>query len=116
MILRFAQAKDEGLLDKLFVMGCLSQRYREELSAEIPQVDKFYGKFDFKDLIDDLGAAKGFVCEKATVSSCADGSFKQKTTPAHYSYIKSVRDVTVIVRIVPYLSSQESTRAAQWKI
>ena len=54
MILRFAQAKDEGLLDKLFVMGCLSQRYREELSAEIPQVDKFYGKFDFKDLIDDL--------------------------------------------------------------
>lgn len=88
MILRFAQAKDEGLLDKLFVMGCLSQRYREELSAEIPQVDKFYGKFDFKDLIDDLGAAKGFVCEKATVSSCADGSFKQKTTPAHYSYIK----------------------------
>lgn len=88
MILRFAQGKDEGLLDKLFVMGCLSQRYREELSAEIPQVDKFYGKFDFKDLIDDLGAAKGFVCEKATVSSYADGSFKQKTTPAHYSYIK----------------------------
>lgn len=88
MILRFAQAKDEGLLDKLFVMGCLSQRYREELSAEIPQVDKFYGKFDFKDLLDDLGAAKGVVSEKTTLSSCADESFKQKTTPAHYSYIK----------------------------
>ena len=51
-------------------------------------VTALQSKFDFKDLIDDLGAAKGFVCEKATVSSCAYGSFKQKTTPAHYSYIK----------------------------
>ena len=46
MILRFAQAKEEGNLKKLYVMGCLSERYLKELSIEIPQVDKFYGKFD----------------------------------------------------------------------
>ena len=51
-ILEFAQAKAEGRLKKLFVMGCLSQRYQKELEAEIPQVDKFYGKFDFKSIKD----------------------------------------------------------------
>ena len=46
-ILEFAQAKEEGLINKLFVMGCLSQRYKDELEREIPQVDKYYGKFNF---------------------------------------------------------------------
>ena len=56
-ILEFVQAKEEGRLKKLFVMGCLSQRYRKELEQEIPQVDKYYGKFDYKKLITDLGKA-----------------------------------------------------------
>lgn len=43
MILEFAQEKEEGNLEKLFVMGCLSERYLKELAIEIPQVDKFYG-------------------------------------------------------------------------
>ena len=53
-ILSFAQAKDEGRIGRLYVMGCLSQRYEKELEAEIPQVDKWYGKFNFRQLADDL--------------------------------------------------------------
>ena len=83
MILRFAQAKDEGLLGRLYVMGCLSQRYRKELSEEIPQVDKFYGKFDFNGLLEELGAA-----DRQMPQSHLTEAYKQKTTPAHYSYIK----------------------------
>src|SRR5574344_23290 len=48
-ILEFVQAKEEGQLKKLYVMGCLSQRYQKELEAEIPQVDKYYGKFNYKE-------------------------------------------------------------------
>ena len=54
MILEFAQAKEEGELEKLYVMGCLSERYLKELAIEIPQVDKFYGKFNWKELLQDL--------------------------------------------------------------
>lgn len=78
MILRFAQAKEEGRLAKLFVMGCLSQRYRKELQEEIPQVDKYYGKFDYKQLLTDLG--------KAEVTEC--NHQRHLTTPSHYAYIK----------------------------
>lgn len=77
-ILEFAQAKEEGRLRKLFVMGCLSQRYQKELEAEIPQVDKFYGKFNYKQLLADLG--------KADIIAC-DGS-RHLTTPRHYAYLK----------------------------
>ncbi|MDO4160479.1 MAG: 30S ribosomal protein S12 methylthiotransferase RimO [Prevotellaceae bacterium] len=77
-ILEFVQAKEEGRLKKLFVMGCLSQRYRGELEKEIPQVDKYYGKFDYKQLLKDLG--------KAEVMAC-DGK-RMITTPRHYAYVK----------------------------
>lgn len=78
MILEFAQKKSEGKLTKLFVMGCLSQRYSEELEKEIPEVDKFYHKFDFRQLITDLG--------KAYLPSC-EGN-RHLTTPKHYAYLK----------------------------
>lgn len=77
-ILEFVQAKEEGRLKKLFVMGCLSQRYKKELEEEIPQVDKYYGKFNYKQLLTDLG--------KAEVRSC-EGK-RSLTTPHHYAYIK----------------------------
>lgn len=77
-ILEFVQAKEEGRLKKLFVMGCLSQRYKTELEKEIPQVDKYYGKFNYKQLLTDLG--------KAEVQSC-EGK-RSLTTPHHYAYIK----------------------------
>lgn len=77
-ILEFAQAKDEGKLKHLYVMGCLSQRYQKELEAEIPQVDKFYGKFNYKQLLTDLG--------KAVDESCIGK--RHITTPHHYAYLK----------------------------
>ena len=78
MILELAKAKEEGKIGQLYVMGCLSERYRKELEEEIPQVDKYYGKFDFKNLIKDLGP-----CRKrpSTSSPC-------RTTPRHYAYLK----------------------------
>ena len=77
-ILEFCQAKEEGRLRKLYVMGCLSERYLKELRMEIPQVDKFYGKFDWEQLLADLG--KEFYAD-----------FRQErvlTTPSHYAYLK----------------------------
>ena len=47
-ILEFAQAREANLINGLYVMGCLSQRYQKELEIEIPQVDKYYGKFNYK--------------------------------------------------------------------
>ena len=78
MILEFAQAKEEGDLEKLYVMGCLSERYLKELAIEIPQVDKFYGKFNWVELLQDLGKAyhEEFHIERTL------------TTPKHYAYLK----------------------------
>ena len=77
-ILDFVNRKNNGQLSKLYVMGCLSQRYQKELEEDIPEVDRFYGKFNFKQLLSDLG--------KAEIPSC-DGS-RSLTTPHHYAYIK----------------------------
>jgi len=77
-ILEFSQAKEEGRIKRLYVMGCLSQRYKEDLEREIPQVDKFYGKFNYKELLHDLG--------KAEVPAC--NGVRHITTPRHYAYLK----------------------------
>ena len=77
-ILEFVNAKNEGRLKRLYVMGCLSQRYKDELEQEIPEVDKFYGKFNYKQLLTDLG--------KADVPSC--NGRRHLTTPRHYAYVK----------------------------
>ena len=53
-ILQFADAKTKGQIRRLYVMGCLSQRYKEELQREIPEVDKYYGKFDWEGLIEEV--------------------------------------------------------------
>ena len=77
-ILEFVKSKKEGRLNKLFVMGCLSQRYQKELEAELPEVDKFYGKFNYKHLLADLGKENVVLC---------DGK-RHLTTPRHYAYLK----------------------------
>lgn len=78
MILEFAEAKKTNRLKKLFVMGCLSERYMNELQNEIPEVDKFYGKFAWKNLISDLGK-----------SYYKDLEFDRSlSTPPHYAYVK----------------------------
>lgn len=77
-ILNYAEARKNGKLDKLLVMGCLSARYKSDLENEIPEVDKFYGKFDYKEIIKDLNA--NFFEQKMYR--------RVKTTPNHFSYLK----------------------------
>ena len=77
-ILEFAQRKSQGKLKRLYVMGCLSERYLKELREEISEVDKFYGKFNYTDLLKDLGKTYR-----------SDISFERTiTTPKHYAYLK----------------------------
>ena len=78
MILQMARRKKDGNLRKLYVMGCLSERYMKELSQEIPEVDAYYGKFDWETLLRDLG--KEYHGE-ASLERCL-------TTPSHYAYLK----------------------------
>ena len=77
-ILEFAQAKTEGRIEKLFVMGCLSERYLADLEKEIPEVDGWYGKFNYKKLLKDLKGEDFKACEGR----------RHITTPRHYAYIK----------------------------
>lgn len=77
-ILEFAQAKTEGRIEKLFVMGCLSERYLADLEKEIPEVDGWYGKFNYKQLLKDLEGELFEACE----------GHRHITTPKHYAYIK----------------------------
>ena len=89
MILQFAERKNKGKLRKLYVMGCLSQRYREELPTEIPEVDKWFGKFDYMGIVDECTNER--LKELPTDYSL---EFKGKdyertlTTPKHYAYLK----------------------------
>ena len=82
-ILELVEQKNEGTLNRVYVMGCLSERYRKELREEIPEVDRFYGKFDWKDLIKDLSPAG--VSESA---SCQTLNTRVLTTPKHYAFLK----------------------------
>ena len=78
VILQMAQLKQKRKIKKLFVMGCLSERYMKELPDELPEVDKFYGKFNWKNLLSDLGKSyDGSLSVERTI-----------TTPSHYAYLK----------------------------
>lgn len=83
MILQFAEEKARGTIKKLYVMGCLSQRYRKELEEEIPQVDKFYGKFDYKGLLKEMADCE--VSNSCKEKDCGNDVPKEK---AHFCYIK----------------------------
>lgn len=93
-ILEFVNAKNDGRLKRLYVMGCLSQRYQKELEESIPEVDKFYGKFNFRQLIEDIGPAQTFDGQdsnqtKTFAARRTDtNSRRMLTTPSHYAYIK----------------------------
>lgn len=78
MILELCQAKEEGRIKRLYVMGCLSERYLKELKEEIPQVDKFYGKFDWMNLLEELGH----------IDRMEKQIERTLTTPSHYTYLK----------------------------
>ena len=80
MILQMAERKKKGKLKKLIVMGCLSERYRAELEEELPEVDEYFGKFDFAKMVESL---------KLKVESYRCASYERKlTTPKHYAYLK----------------------------
>jgi ribosomal protein S12 methylthiotransferase len=83
IILQFAERKTKGKLRKLYVMGCLSQRYKEELPVEIPEVDKWFGKFDYLGIVEEIGR----LGDKATERLGADYE-RSLTTPKHYAYLK----------------------------
>ena len=93
IILQFAERKTKGKLRKLYVMGCLSQRYREELPAEIPEVDKWFGKFDYMGIVNEV---KGERLEEHPTTQVSLGTplvkgadYERKlTTPKHYAYLK----------------------------
>jgi len=82
-ILEFAQAKTEGRIKKLFVMGCLSERYLADLEEEIPEVDGWYGKFNYKKLLEDLEHL-----EKPEPLENLAHAPRHITTPRHYAYLK----------------------------
>lgn len=79
MILRMVEAKKTGRIGQVYVMGCLTERFMDELKAEIPEVDGYYGKFNWKNLLSDLGKA---------YHNDPLGGNRSITTPQHYAYMK----------------------------
>lgn len=77
-ILEYADAKTKGKIKRLYVMGCLSERYREDLLKEIPEIDRLYGKFDWGNLISDLVKENPATLPYDRIV----------TTPSHYAYLK----------------------------
>lgn len=77
-ILELAQRKTEGKLERLYVMGCLSSRFMQELGREIPEVDRYFGKFNWTELLEELGSAYNMQCS----------NHRHLTTPSHYAYLK----------------------------
>lgn len=105
MILEFAEAKKNRKLNKLFVMGCLTERYMEELKLEIPEVDGFYGKFAWRQLIADLG--KSYNQELALERNI--------TTPTHYAYLKISEGCnrTCSYCSIPIMTGKHQSRAIE---
>ncbi len=85
-ILDLCARKDDGELERIFVMGCLSERYLQDLKAEIPEVDRFYGKFDWKDMINDLETESASEANMPEVIEKAQQSTLHTT--GHFAYIK----------------------------
>ena len=89
MILQFADRKNRGKLSKLYVMGCLSQRYAKELPAEIPEVDGWFGKFDFLGIVEECASAQFRERPESYGLEFKGNEYERMlTTPSHYAYLK----------------------------
>lgn len=101
-ILALVEMKKQHRIGKLFVMGCLSERYREELREEIPEVDAFYGKFDWTRLLEDLGKAQ----------NNTDFYKRILSTPKHYAYLKIAEgcDRTCSYCAIPLITGKYKSR------
>lgn len=104
-ILQFAELRKQHKIDKLFVMGCLSQRYLKELEQEIPEVDQYYGKFDFIGILTTLG--KTYNANLAVERTL--------TTPSHYAYVKISEgcDRTCSYCAIPIITGKHRSRPAK---
>ena len=105
-ILELAQAKEEGHLKRLYVMGCLSERYLADLEKEIPEVDGWYGKFNYKQLLKDL--------ENLKTLDCLD-VHRKITTPNHYVYLKIAEgcDRHCAYCAIPLITGKHQSRPMQ---
>ena len=89
VILQFAERKTSGKLQKLYVMGCLSQRYKAELPNEIPEVDKWFGKFDYMGIVEECASAQFRERPEGYSLEFKGEEFERTlTTPKHYTYLK----------------------------
>ena len=108
-ILELAQAKEEGHLKRLYVMGCLSERYLADLEKEIPEVDGWYGKFNYKQLLADLENLETLDC-----LDCLD-VHRKITTPNHYVYMKIAEgcDRHCAYCAIPLITGKHQSRPMQ---
>jgi len=102
-ILELVQAKEEGRLKRLYVMGCLSERYLADLEKEIPEVDGWYGKFNYRQLLKDL----------STENTCS--GHRHITTPSHYAYLKIAEgcDRKCAYCAIPIITGRHQSRPMQ---
>ncbi len=109
-ILELVQAKEEGRLKRLYVMGCLSERYLAELEAEIPEVDGWYGKFNYKQLLADLSE----ITQKEPSLLC-NSVHRHMTTPRHYAYLKIAEgcDRHCAYCAIPLITGRHQSRPMQ---
>ena len=105
-ILELAQAKEEGHLKRLYVMGCLSERYLADLEKEIPEVDGWYGKFNYKQLLKDLENLETLDCQNV---------HRKITTPNHYVYMKIAEgcDRHCAYCAIPLITGKHQSRPMQ---
>ena len=104
MILRAAAVKQAGRIDRLFVVGCLSERYADELRPELPEVDEFFGVKDWEGVVRALGGE--WRSDLATE--------RRLTTPRHYAYLKIGEGATGSAVTAPFRSSAGRTSRCRW--
>lgn len=110
MILEVCELKRKRRVRKVFVMGCLSERYMAELGDEIPQVDKYYGKFDWTNLVSELVQS-----DTSRLDECENGLGlidRVQTTPQHYAYVKISEgcDRTCAYCAIPIITGRHVSR------
>ena len=106
-ILELVQAKAEGRLERIYVMGCLSERYLADLETEIPEVDGWYGKFNYRGILDEL--------DHSQVQDQIEHLHRHITTPRHYAYLKIAEgcDRHCAYCAIPIITGKHQSRPMQ---
>ena len=106
-ILELVQAKEEGRLERIYVMGCLSERYLADLEIEIPEVDGWYGKFNYRGILDEL--------DHSQVQDQIEHLHRHITTPRHYAYLKIAEgcDRHCAYCAIPIITGKHQSRPMQ---